>query len=173
MYLETERLIIRRPKPEDVEDILQFRNSEFVLKYNCMRIYSREDIISRILPDPHALAIVKKETGKVIGMISVEDDSVRSPSIPSKELSYYLCEQETRKGYMREALQAVIRHLFTQENMECIGVRVFTDNEASNRLALALGFHKEGVVRRCVKAYKDVIYDDTLYSLLREEFGTE
>ena len=32
-----------------------------------------------------------------------------------------------------------------------------------------LGFEREGVLRKCVKGYQDVIYDDIVYSLLKED----
>ena len=34
----------------------------------------------------------------------------------------------------------------------------------------SLGFQRDGIVRRCVRGWKDTVFDDCLYSLLREEF---
>lgn len=39
MYLETQRLILRKPGNQDVDDYLEFVNSEFVLHYNAMALY--------------------------------------------------------------------------------------------------------------------------------------
>ena len=47
--LTTKRLMIRPPKAEDVEDYLEFRNSNFVLRYNAMRPLSREDAEKEII----------------------------------------------------------------------------------------------------------------------------
>jgi hypothetical protein len=35
--METERLLLRGVQPGDEEDLFDIRNSEYVLKYNCMK----------------------------------------------------------------------------------------------------------------------------------------
>ena len=46
--LETQRLMIRQGNEKDVEDIYLFRNTEFVLKYNCMEIADKASILKEI-----------------------------------------------------------------------------------------------------------------------------
>ena len=77
-------------------------------------------------------------------------------------------EEESKKGYMKEALSALISHLFETENLTCITARSFAPNIASQRLLESLGFQKEGLLRCCVKGFEDVIFDDCLYSLMRK-----
>ena len=62
-------------------------------------------------PEDDSIAIVKKETGKLIGMLYVGEDSLRY-EVNSKEISYFLRQEESRKGYMKEALSALISYLF-------------------------------------------------------------
>ena len=168
--METKRLMIRQPRPEDVDDYLEFRNSEFVLRYNAMREVSREDAqreFSQEKDDSFVLEL--KQTGKVIGMICVDEDSLRW-GVSSREVSYFLNEAFARQGYMKEALAAVVDHLFTEGNLHCVAARSFAPNIASQKLLETLGFHRDGVIPRCVKGYGDVIFDDTLYSVLKEEW---
>lgn len=172
MVLETKRLILRKPEIKDVDDYLEFVNSEFVNRYNAMNMVSREEAetnFANVKDDFGPIAIERKNTGKVIGMIYIERDSLRY-GVPSKELSYFLREDESRKGYMKEALGALIDHLFTQENLDCVSARCFTPNVASVRLLESLKFSREGVLRKCVKGYQGIVFDDCLYSLLREEW---
>lgn len=170
MYLETERLILRQPERADVTDYMEFVNSKFVQCYNAMSPVSPEKAkssFSKVQDD--TVAIVLKQTGKVIGMIYIQEDSLRY-GVDSNELSYFLREDESRKGYMKEALQALIAHLFAYENLTCIAARCFVPNIASQRLLESLGFHRDGVIRKCVKGFQDTIFDDCLYSLFREDW---
>ena len=43
--LKSERLILKQPELEDVDKILKIQNSEFVQKYNMMKIYDKDDMI--------------------------------------------------------------------------------------------------------------------------------
>lgn len=172
MQLETQRLILRTPEARDVEDYMEFCHSEFVMRYNAMTPKSREDILAQFTgadAQNNTFLMEHKQTGKVIGAVFTEEDSLRY-GIASKELSYFLSEAYSRQGYMKEALHAVITHLFETENLECVAARVFAPNTASLRLLASLGFHQDGYIKRCVKGYRDTVFDDTLHSLFREEF---
>ena len=103
----------------------------------------------------------------MIGEININEDSLRY-GVDAKELSYMLREDYSRQGYMKEALQAVIDYLFTQEKVECVSARCFAPNAASLALLKSLGFHQDGYIPRCVKGYNDQIFDDTLHSLFRK-----
>lgn len=171
MYLETEHLILRKPEVADVEDYLEFVNSEFVLRYNAMTEVTEEKARAQFenaKDDLSVIAMELKATGKVIGMIYTGEDSLRY-GVESREISYFLREEEARKGYMKEALGALIHHFFAEEKVTCVAARCFAPNVASQRLLESLGFSREGVVRKCVKGYGDVIFDDCLYSLMRHE----
>jgi len=173
MYLETDRLILRPPTSLDVDDYMEFRNSDFVLRYNAMTGTTREESLAQFAncaTQQDTFALELRESGKVIGMIYTEEDSLRW-GVASKELSYFINEAYSRQGYMKEALSAVIAHLFSEDNLECVAARSFAPNIASQRLLESLGFHRDGLIPRCVKGFGGIVYDDTLYSLLRERYS--
>lgn len=173
MFLETQRLILRKPEIADVDDYMEFVNSRFVNQYNAMSPVTREKAEHRFAnPEDDSIAIVKKETGKLIGMLYVGEDSLRY-EVNSKEISYFLRQEESRKGYMKEALSALISYLFETENLSCITARSFAPNVASQRLLESLGFQREGLLRRCVKGFEGIIFDDFLYSLFKEDLRKE
>ena len=131
MNLQTGRLILRRPKETDTDDYLGIVNSEFVLRYNAMTPKSREDVLAAFTRERgNTILLEHRSSGKVIGAIFTEEDSLRW-GVASKELSYFLREEYTRQGYMKEALHAVIRHLFQTEALECVAARAFAPNAAS------------------------------------------
>lgn len=166
--LETKRLILRKPEASDAADMLDIRNSEFILKYNCLKKISLEEMIQDIYQAENQYYLVEKTDKKIIGAVFIEPDSLRY-QINSCTISYFLKEEYTHKGYMHEAMQAVIDNLFST-GLEVISCRVFKENTASLRLAETLGFTQEGIIRRGVRAYGDVVYDDVIFSLLKEEY---
>lgn len=172
MTLITERLILRKPEVADVDDYMQFVNTEFVNRYNAMSPVTREKaqaLFAEAQDDFGTIAMVLKETGKIIGMIYTGEDSLRY-GVKSKEFSYFLREEEARKGYMKEALAALIDYFFTEEKLDCVAARCFAPNVASQRLLESLGFTRDGCVRKCVRGYKDIVFDDCLYSLMKEDW---
>ena len=170
MRIETERLILRLPEVRDVDDYMAFCNSEFVLRYNAMTPRTKEQMLRRFSePSEDTLVIEHKKDGKVIGEISIEDDSVRW-GVASKELSYFICEDYSQHGYMKEVLHGLIGYLFKTEEIECVAARCFAPNSASLALLKSLGFHQDGYIPRCVKGYRDQIFDDTLHSLFRKDY---
>lgn len=174
MYFETSRLILRKPETTDVSDYLEFVNSEFVQRYNAMTPVTREKAEAEFASakdDDRIVAMESKADKKVIGVIFTQEDSIRY-GVASKEISYFLREEMSRKGYMKEALQALIGHLFASQQLSCVAARCFLPNIASQRLLESLGFVREGVVRKCVKGYRDTVFDDCLYSLTQEDWLT-
>lgn len=173
--METERLLIRHPQLGDEVDLLELRNSEYVLKYNCMKKITieqlQEELRQEMASEDDSFCIVLKESNKIIGKVDVSPDSLRY-RINSLGISYYLGEQYASKGYMTEALREVLRYVFEERSAEVLSVRAFRSNAASIRLIEKLGFTHEGCIRRGVMGYQDVVYDDMIYSILREEYKT-
>ena len=172
MKLETKRLILRQPRASDAAAYTAIHNSEFVLRYNAMAPTTPERM-EVMFQDPEYLQetvfLEEKQTGTLMGAIFLEEDSLRY-GVASKGLSYFLAEDQSRKGYMKEAMQAVISYLFETEKLECVSARSFTRNTASRALLKSLGFQENGIIPRCVKGYGDVIFDDVIYTLFREDF---
>ena len=178
--LHTERLLLRTPRERDAAEIMAIRNSAFVMKNNVMKVLDKEQmvhLIHREIDYEDTWYIERKEDGALLGMIAAEEDGVRF-DVRSRCLSYYLGEQYTRQGYMKEALRAVLHELFTEEDLKVVAARVFTGNIASEKLLRSLGFVPaasiafvyEGCIRRCVRTSESEIRDDMQFSLLREEY---
>lgn len=163
--LETERLILRNGKQEDIHHFLGIRNSAFVLKYNAMEICDEEQLFKEISDN---FVLERKNDHKIIGFIGIEKDMLRY-GVTSACISYYLDEKEAKHSYMSEALKSMLSYLFEQ-GIEIVGARVFVGNDASVSLLKKLGFTHEGTLRHAVQGYGGIIYDDQLFSLLKEEW---
>ena len=170
MRIETERLILRQPEVQDADAYLQICNSEFVLRYNAMTPKTAESAEKYLTCcKEEILLLTLKKTGQVIGEVCIQEDSLRY-GVTSKELSYWIGETYSRRGYMKEALRAVITYLFETEKLECVAARAFAPNTASLALLKSLGFQQNGYIPRCVKGYGNQIFDDTLHSLFCKDF---
>ena len=123
--LETERLILRNGKQEDIHHFLGIRNSAFVLKYNAMEICDEEQLFKEISDN---FVLERKNDHKIIGFIGIEKDMLRY-GVTSACISYYLDEKEAKHGYMSEALKSMLSYLFEQ-GIEIVGARVFVGNDA-------------------------------------------
>lgn len=172
MKLQTKRLILRSPRVEDAAAYTAIHNSEFVLRYNAMNPTTPERMTAKFSDEEYLSETVfleNKENGKLIGAIFIEEDDLRY-GVDSKNLSYFIREADSRKGYMKEAMQAVIGHLFATEGLECVSARAFAENAASRALLKSLGFQENGIIPRCVKGYTGEIFDDVIHTLFREGF---
>ncbi len=172
MILETERLFLCPPSPEFAEELLPYRNSEFVLKYNCMRERSLEELkkdLEREQGTENIFYLKEKSSGRVFGALYLTEDSLRY-NVDSLMLEYWLGENFARKGFMSEAIRAALHYAFNELGCELITVRVFEENVASLRLVKKLGFTHEGTLRRCVKTPAGRIFADCLFSMTRDEY---
>ena len=170
MYLETQRLILRNLKGTDLQAYLRFRNSELVLRYNAMARQSTEEaeeyIRNNLTNDLH-VAIARKDTDAFVGMIYVEQDSLRYKA-NSLQVSYWLGEPYSAQGVMTEALGALVQYLLSQDDVNSITARVFADNPGSGKLLCRLGFLQEGRLHQAVLGYDGILHDDLLFSLRRD-----
>lgn len=170
MILKSERLILKRPEIKDVDEILKIHNSEYVQRYNAMKLHSREDMLKEIINTcKSAYYLQLPDSKQIIGAVFMRKDQLRY-QVNAICLSYYLDENYQGQGYMYEALKLVIKELFDQ-GIEVVSARTFASNTASKELLIKLGFVLEGHLRRAVKGYQGIIYDDLLFSLLKDDNG--
>ena len=93
------------------------------------------------------------------------------PSHSRAELGYGIARAENMgKGFMKEALRAVVAHGFEVMNLQRVEALTGTGNIASQRLLRGLGFTYEGTMR--AHYFKNEKYEDSMvFSLLRNEYG--
>jgi len=172
MILETPRLLLRRARPEDARFYFELWNSPYALRYNCMRPPSLEKAQARVAADAaddKVFYLERKSDGATLGSVTLGEDELRYQA-DSLSLDYALAEPYANQGYMTEALERIVRHGFEDLGLSLLTARVFAPNLASRRVLEKLGFTHEGTLRHAVMAQSGIIYDDTLYSLLREEY---
>lgn len=151
MFLETDRLLVRKFKDEDFADFWAYANDP-----EMCRMMGRDD-----MSDPETArftfhwlkdreergyALVLKETGRVIGNLTI---TLPPPFIvelrelagkKGRAMSFSISRRYQRRGLMEEVLRAVIGHLFEVEELDYINLGHFDFNHASRELQKKLGF---------------------------------
>ncbi len=171
--ISTRRLILRFLKEEDRSAI--FRNINHdpeVLKYYVDSYKEKEEdlSLSRIIEKYRAekmyfLAIVLKENGEVIGNIF----QINRPDkvMNTVEVGFALGRPYWDQGYMSEALNAMIRLLFSS-GVHKVRACHIEENAASGEVMKKCGMHYEG--KRIDDLYYHGRYWDTLnYYILEDE----
>lgn len=162
MYIETERLIVRPHTPADFEDYFGYiMDGELQRMLGLNGVEDRESaretfqwLLDKWLLDKwEFLAVVNRETGRVIGHICVQPPYEKLADDPAfrgkrgKSLSFAMAAPERRKGLMAEALGALIEKLFRDGTVDFLDCEYPTFNIASRELQKKLGFRYWGAER--------------------------
>ena len=180
MKLETERLILRYWKQGDQKQLIEVINNLNISKWILVipHPYTKKDAnwwINHCLEkqkkkekDGYSFAIELKEENKIIRGIGL--DSVNE-SQKKASVGYWLAEPYWRKGYASEALEEILKFVFTRLKLNRLEADVFVGNPSSGKLLEKFGAKLEGTKRkgaRC-KATGE-IHDEYIYGLLKEEW---
>lgn len=89
------------------------------------------------------------------------------------EIGYALTKAEfKRKGYMREAVQAILQYGFEVMGLNRIEAFIGPENVASISIVTKYGFTQEGRLRQH-HAVDGAFEDSLVYSLLKQEFAAK
>lgn len=167
---ETERLILRRYKESDLQDLFEYLSDPEVVRYEPYKPKTldetREELAWRVSTE-EMVAVELKSSGKLIGNVYLGKRDFQS-----LEMGYVFNRRYWGQGFASESCRALIGQAFSQ------GVhRVFAEcdpqNESSWRLLEALGFRREGHFLENVYFWEDKdgqpIWKDTyVYGLLKK-----
>ena len=124
-------------------------------------------------PQWHATwAVLVRPDGQIpddqfIGMVNYH---ARQPWNRRLTLGWILIPRFQGKGYMQEAVGAVLTHCFTTLNTHRVEAEIEPQNVRSARLAQRLGFQREGLLRERLFV-ADQPRTQQMYGLLRSEWG--
>lgn len=173
--LETERLILRRFRIEDAEDMFRsWASSETVTKYLTWPPHASveetrgylQSVIDSYADNVYDWMIEWKETHEVIGTIGVV--SMRE-DVASCEIGYCMSERFWGRGIMPEALKEVIRFLFEEVGMNRIEATHDVNNPKSGHVMEKCGLRYEGTHRQASRNNQGVC-DTVCRAILREDY---
>lgn len=165
--LETDRLLLRKMKVQDFEDMYEYAKNDNVTKYllwNSHRDlkYTR-DYLAYVQSQYktgsfYDWALTDKATGKMIGTCGFAKLDFDNNSA---EIGYVINPAFWNKGYATEAVLRVIKFAFYELNLHRVEARYIVGNEASRRVMEKCGMVFEGIHRSALyvkNEYVDVGY---------------
>ncbi len=173
--LETDRLILRKFTPEDAEDMYEnWASDPEVTKYLTWPVHTSVDVTKKLLEiwvqryrddNSYNWAIEYKETGRVIGNISVVK---LNEAVESADMGYCMSRALWGRGIMPEALKAVIAFLFDEVGLNRIAACHDPGNSKSGRVMEKAGMKLEGVWRQAGKNNQGIC-DEVWHSIIRSD----
>jgi RimJ/RimL family protein N-acetyltransferase len=180
VFLETERLVLRRFTEADVDNLVELDSDPDVMRYiTGGRPTPREEIETDILPaflDYYRRftgygfwAAIEKSTGDFLGWFHFRPKPDGKPDEP--ELGYRLRKSAWGKGYGTEGSRALIRRGFTELGVRRVYAETMAVNVGSRRVMEKAGLR---YVRTFHQPWPDTIegeeHGDVEYALTRSEW---
>lgn len=147
MRLKTDRLILRRARMEDLADLHRVLSTPAVMRFWATPEHetleeTRAFLAAMIDGGSESDDFVVERDGRVIG---------KAGAWKLPELGYLLHPDHWRQGIAREALTAVITHLFATHDVPALTADVDPRNIASLRLLESLGFQETGRAEKTIR----------------------
>ncbi len=172
--LETERLLLRKLTEEDSEALYKIMSKEEVMVYYGMYALVEEEQAQIMINNLNCgfessksirWALELKEESTLIGTCGYHN---WNKGYARSEMGYELSPDYWGKGYMTEALEAILCYGFNYMELNRVEALVYPENSASKRLLEGLGFMEEGILREYAY-FRDVYQDLVMFSLIREK----
>lgn len=165
---ETERLILRRYKKEDLQDLFEYLSDAKVVEYEPykpMTFSEAEENLEWRIGTDEMIAVELKDSRKMIGNVYLG-----KREFGSLEIGFVFNRIFWGKGYAAESCEALIAQAFSN-GVHRIYAECDPANKRSWKLLEALGFLREAHFRKNVYFWKDEngkpIWKDTyVYSKL-------
>jgi RimJ/RimL family protein N-acetyltransferase len=148
IYLETERLILRRLTADDVDNLFALDGDPAVMRYlsggpSTPREVIERKILPRFLseyerfPGFGVWAAIEKSTDEFLGWLSLRPSETGSSG--DATLGYRLRRSAWGKGYATEGSRALVRRGFIVLGLQRVVATTYQDNLASRRVMENVG----------------------------------
>ena len=174
VIIETERLILRQYKLEDVNDVVEGLNNLNVTKWlqgapYPYTIKDAEYFINKSINEKlYNFAIVLKGENKVIGGTQLTNIDLHNGTAGG---GIWISEKYWGHGYGPEAFGARIKYAFEVLGLRRLENGYFKENEKSHKMQLRFGYKDEGIRRqKFVSRGSGKIEDEYITGLLKDEW---
>ena len=173
--ITTPRLVLRWISEDDIDGLFEIFSDPQVMRYwssgplpnrEAAAAMQREIVAGNLSNTMIKWGLALRESNSVIGtttLFNLNLDNGRA------ELGYAMGHAYWGKGYMNEALQALLSHAFDVLELRRLEADVDPRNAASIRTLERLGFQREGFLRERWHVEGE-IQDALFYGLLRREW---
>lgn len=182
LVIETERLILRPMRMDDVEDLLEYQSHPDIVRYIPWPERTREQVVEAaekllatgkldIKEEGDFLVLVweikaGEFKGKVIGQSNMGLESSRDSCA---DIGWVTHQDFQRQGYAFEATHALMDYAFTIFPIRRLIANIDTRNPESAAMATKLGMRREGEFIDA-EMFKGSLCSMWLYAILKSEF---
>ena len=158
LRIEAERLYLRLPQHGDFHawSALRTESVDFLTPWEptwAEDHLTRRAFVARVRWAGRAAAqgsavpvfLIRRSDQVLLGAITL--DNIRRGPAQSGTLGYWIGAPFARQGYMREAIEVLVRYAFGTLDLSRIEAACLPENTASRRLLEASGFKYEGVAQ--------------------------
>jgi RimJ/RimL family protein N-acetyltransferase len=171
--LETERLLLRNFREDDAAALMNIFGDDQVTRFYDIATFTHIEqahrMVARLLKrnaDGNTMrwGITLKENGQLIGTGGFNEFKG-----PRAGIGYDLATAYWKRGYVTEAVRAIVAHGFATLNLNRIEAFVMPENAASARVLEKLGFTREGLLRE-YGFWKNQSHDLQMFALLQRDW---
>jgi ribosomal-protein-alanine N-acetyltransferase len=116
-----------------------------------------------------AFLIFENQAGRLVGGITI--GNIRYGVSQSAQIGYWMGERHAGKGFMPDAIRALLAHAFARMRLHRIEAACIPGNARSIRVLEKVGFTREGLLRSYLRI-NGVWQDHYIYALIADEHGT-
>jgi RimJ/RimL family protein N-acetyltransferase len=148
--IETARLVLRPPVPDDLRPLAQINADPEVMRYiGGGRVRSFEetaDGVSRAIREWDdrgygMLSVARRDTGEYIGWVTLTVPTFLPEVLPAIEIGWRLARRHWGQGFATEAAREALHFGFLSCGFDSIISIRHVDNDASRRVMEKLGLH--------------------------------
>jgi len=156
--LFTDRMILRPPRHSDFRPWMELRKASRAFLTPWEPAWSHDHLTrkafsdrvywaQRSISDGHAvpLFLIRRDDETLLGAVTLEN--IRQGPAQAGTLGYWIGEPYARRGYMREAIDAVVHYGFGVRDLSRMEAACLPENVASRRVLEKAGFKYEGVAQ--------------------------
>lgn len=176
VILRTERLILRPWRQTDLQDFYEYASVDGVGQMAGWKPHSSieesKTILTHFMEGKHVLAL--EYNGKVIGSLGIEKYNESNypefDSLCGREIGYVLSKDYWGRGFMPEAVKAVISYLFHEIELDFILCGHFQWNRQSARVIEKCGFqYTKTVDFQTRMGTKEIALDYIMYNPYKQK----
>jgi len=175
MKLETERLILRKPKKSDWRAIYENVDLNVIKNFTMPYPYKQEhakylinDSLKEFGKKSYNFIIELKKEKVIIGMAGIKEIKDINKNT---ETSLWLGKKYQNRGYGTEAKIAINDFAFNKLNLRKLKSEVIKTNKISNLIQKKLGYALEGTKRKeCFNPATKTFVDMNLYSIFKKDW---
>lgn len=175
VIIETERLILRPWKREDLNDFYEYASANGVGQMAGWNPHKSkeesQEILNMFIAHKKTFALELRKNKKIIGSIGLEEIAIDIgepyTSLGGREIGYVLSKEYWGQGIMPEAVTSVMDYCFKDLNCEFLQCSHAFENDQSKRVIEKVGFQyvqdcertgENGITRKSKVYIKQQLY---------------